>query len=97
MSGSRVFVLLGLGMAVALAASPLRAASAAAEVGASSPTNVAGRPFTVAKADESKEDDSSKMSEADKRAKAVECSRQADAKKLHGEARKKFRSACKRG
>ena len=36
------------------------------------------------------------MSEADKRAKANECSRQADAKKLHGEERKKFREACKR-
>ena len=36
-------------------------------------------------------------SEADKRAKAVDCSKQADAKKLHGEARKKFRSSCKRG
>ena len=42
-------------------------------------------------------DDDSKMSETDKRAKAIECSKQADAKKLHGEARKKFRSACKRG
>lgn len=38
-----------------------------------------------------------KTSETDKRAKASECSKQADAKKLHGEARKKFRSACKRG
>ena len=36
------------------------------------------------------------MSETDKRAKAVDCSKQADAKKLHGEARKKFRSDCKR-
>lgn len=50
----------------------------------------------TAKADEDK-DDESKMSETDKRAKAIECSKQADAKKLHGEARKKFRSACKRG
>ena len=48
------------------------------------------------KAEEDK-DDESKMSETDKRAKAIECSKQADAKKLHGEARKKFRSACKRG
>ena len=46
----------------------------------------------VAKSD----DDGDKTSEADKRAKAVECSKQADAKKLHGEARKKFRSSCKR-
>lgn len=36
------------------------------------------------------------MSEADKRAKASDCSRQADAKKLHGDERKKFREACKR-
>ena len=50
----------------------------------------------TAKADEDK-DGESKMSETDKRAKAMECSKQADAKKLHGEARKKFRSACKRG
>ena len=49
-----------------------------------------------AKADEDK-DDESKMSETDRRAKAIGCSKQADAKKLHGEARKKFRSACKRG
>ena len=41
--------------------------------------------------------DDSKMSETDKRAKAADCSKQADAKKLHGDARKKFRSACKRG
>ena len=37
------------------------------------------------------------MSDADKRAKAADCSKQADAKSLHGEARKKFRAACKRG
>lgn len=37
------------------------------------------------------------MSEADKKAKSTDCSRQADTKKLHGEARKKFREACKRG
>ena len=49
----------------------------------------------AAKVDDDKDD--SKMSESDKRAKAVDCSKQADAKKLHGEARKKFRSACKRG
>jgi hypothetical protein len=32
-----------------------------------------------------------------KKAKSAECSKQADAKGLHGEARKKFRSECKRG
>lgn len=37
------------------------------------------------------------MSDADKKAKSVDCSKQADAKGLHGEARKKFRSACKHG
>ena len=36
------------------------------------------------------------MSDADKRAKASDCSRQADAQKLHGEKRKQFREACKR-
>lgn len=36
------------------------------------------------------------MSDADKRAKAADCSTQANAKNLHGEARKKFRSECKR-
>src|SRR5260370_37225751 len=30
-------------------------------------------------------------------AKGAECSKEADAKGLHGKARKKFRSACKRG
>ena len=60
------------------------------------PTATAGAAKAdTAKADEDKDD--SKMSETDKRAKAVECSKQADAKKLHGEARKKFRSSCKRG
>lgn len=49
----------------------------------------------AAKVDDDKDD--LKMSESDRRAKAVDCSKQADAKKLHGEARKKFRSACKRG
>lgn len=38
----------------------------------------------------------SKMSDADKRAKAADCSKQADEKKLHGAERKKFREACKR-
>ena len=37
-----------------------------------------------------------KMSDADKRAKAADCSKQADEKKLHGSAREKFRAACKR-
>lgn len=37
-----------------------------------------------------------KTSDADKRAKAADCSKQADAKKLHGAERKKFREACKR-
>lgn len=36
------------------------------------------------------------MTDEQKKAKAADCSKQADAKKLHGEARKKFRSACKR-
>ena len=36
-----------------------------------------------------------KVSDADKRAKAADCSRQADAKKLHGTAREKFRATCK--
>lgn len=35
-------------------------------------------------------------SEAEKRAKAADCSKQADAKKLHGTAREKFRAACKK-
>ncbi len=35
-------------------------------------------------------------SDADKRAKAADCSRQADAKKLHGAARETFRAACKK-
>ena len=34
-------------------------------------------------------------SDADKRAKAADCSKQANAKKLHGMAREKFRAACK--
>ena len=33
----------------------------------------------------------------EKAAKSKECSTQADAKGLHGKARKRFRSACKRG
>jgi hypothetical protein len=32
-----------------------------------------------------------------KSAKSVECSKEADAKGLHGQARKKFRAACKKG
>jgi hypothetical protein len=38
-----------------------------------------------------------KMSPADKSAKSVECSKEADAKGLHGAKRKKFREACKKG
>lgn len=36
------------------------------------------------------------MSDAEKMAKAADCSKQADAKKLHGEARRKFRGECKK-
>ena len=35
------------------------------------------------------------MTDAEK-AKSADCSKQADAKKLHGEERKKFRQACKK-
>jgi hypothetical protein len=34
---------------------------------------------------------------ASKSAKSVECSKEADAKGLHGKERKKFRAACKKG
>jgi hypothetical protein len=37
------------------------------------------------------------MSADDKKAKSKECSTQADAKSLHGKARKKFREECKKG
>ena len=37
------------------------------------------------------------MSDDAKKAKAKECSIEADAKGLHGKARKKFREECKRG
>ena len=33
----------------------------------------------------------------DKKAKSADCAKQADAKGLHGKARKKFRSECKKG
>lgn len=36
------------------------------------------------------------MTDDEKKAKATDCSKQADAKKLHGDARRKFRSACKK-
>jgi len=43
------------------------------------------------------DDKSSSASDMDaKKAKAKECSDKADAKGLHGEARKKFRSECKK-
>jgi hypothetical protein len=37
-----------------------------------------------------------KMSDAEKRAKAADCTKQANKKKLHGTERKEFREACKR-
>ncbi len=58
-------------------------------------TSVSAEPATEAKPAAATEAKPA-MSEADKRAKASDCSRQADAKKLHGEERKKFREACKR-
>ena len=36
-----------------------------------------------------------KVSDADKRAKAADCTKQANAKKLHGTARAEFRETCK--
>lgn len=74
-----------------LAAAPVSAETAAPA--AKPDTTKAAAP--AAKTDEDKDDSS--MSETDKRAKAIDCSKQADAKKLHGEARKKFRSSCKHG
>ena len=38
----------------------------------------------------------SSMTEDQKKAKAADCSKQADAKKLHGEERRKFRQSCKK-
>ncbi len=38
-----------------------------------------------------------KAAKAPRTAKSLECSKQADAKGLHGKERKKFRSQCKRG
>ena len=37
------------------------------------------------------------MSAEDKKAKSLQCSKEADAKGLHGKERKAFRSKCKRG
>lgn len=37
------------------------------------------------------------MDQKPRSAKSIECSKQADAKGLHGKARHKFRSECKRG
>lgn len=37
------------------------------------------------------------LTDAEKKAKAADCSKQADTKKLHGEARRKFRAECKKG
>lgn len=39
----------------------------------------------------------SAMEQKPRSAKSIECSKQADAKGLHGKARHKFRSECKRG
>lgn len=39
----------------------------------------------------------SAMDQKPRSAKSIECSKQADAKGLHGKARHKFRSECKRG
>ena len=36
------------------------------------------------------------MSDADKKAKSADCSKQADTKNLHGKERKKFRETCKK-
>ncbi len=82
----------GLGLVAVLAAALPASGSmtALAETSTGTKSDV-----STAKTDDGKGD--SKMGEADKRAKAADCSKQADAKKLHGEARKKFRSSCKRG
>lgn len=37
-----------------------------------------------------------KLTDEEKKAKAADCSKQANAKKLHGEEREKFRAACKK-
>lgn len=81
----------GLGLVAVLAAAlPASGSMTLAETSTGTKSDV-----STAKTDDGK--DASKMGEADKRAKAADCSKQADAKKLHGEARKKFRSSCKRG
>jgi hypothetical protein len=40
---------------------------------------------------------STKKAQAPRTAKSLECSKEADAKSLHGKPRKKFMSKCKRG
>lgn len=78
----------GLALVTCLGA-PLSVITAAnAQAPASTPAPAASSGGTMMK--------SSGMSDADKRAKAADCSRQADAKKLHGEARRKFREECKK-
>ena len=86
----------GLALAVGLGVSLLAAMPALAESATPVASSSAAKVHMAAAATDEDKDDT-KMSETDKRAKAVECSQQADAKKLHGAARKKFRSTCKRG
>ena len=87
-----VALVVGLGVSM-----PVLAAVPASAVAATPVATSGAAKIDVAAAATDEDKDDAKMSETDKRAKAVECSKQADAKKLHGEARKKFRSTCKRG
>ena len=77
----------------ALCASPLAGSQfvlAGEAMAQAAPATTAEKPTASAAAK------SDATSDADKRAKAADCSKQADTKKLHGAAREKFRAACKK-
>lgn len=75
-------------LAAAAAVSLMLAGAAAAQTSSTTPAPMAKSAPTDTKADS--------KAEKPRTAASLECSKQADAKGLHGDARRKFRSECKK-
>lgn len=74
--------------------SPLFAAAAAATLLLAGPTFAQSTAAPAAKSETAAPAKAMKKTSKARSAESVECSKQADAKGLHGKARKKFRSDC---
>ncbi|HLW93241.1 MAG TPA: PsiF family protein [Roseiarcus sp.] len=89
--------LLAPGVALAMALAAGAALAQNTTPAPATPAPAATAPATTAPATTAPAGTMTTTTPADKAAKSAECSKEADAKGLHGAARKKFRAECKKG